>query len=95
MIKTFVIGGIAAATFVGGVVLFVAPSTEVKASTLQRRATGSIFNGPGTNALSMLGLITQAIAFAITAGPLAKPPKYVLSWPAKCKMQRPTPRSKP
>ncbi|MGB9040866.1 MAG: hypothetical protein WCC81_00165 [Pseudolabrys sp.] len=94
MIKTFVIGGIAAATFVGGVVLFVAPSTEVKAP-LQRRATGSIFNGPGTNALSMLGLITQAIAFAITAGLLAKPPKYVLSWPAKCKMQRPTPRSKP
>ncbi len=32
MIKTFVIGGIAVATFVGGVVLFVAPSTEVKAS---------------------------------------------------------------
>ena len=33
MIKTFLIGGVAAASLVGGVVLFVAPSTEVKAST--------------------------------------------------------------
>lgn len=33
MIKSFVIGGVAAATLIGGVVIFVAPSTEVKAST--------------------------------------------------------------
>ena len=33
MIKTFVIGGLAAAAFIGGVAVFVAPSTEVKAST--------------------------------------------------------------
>ena len=33
MIKTFVIAGLAAATLIGGVVFFVAPSTEVEAST--------------------------------------------------------------
>jgi hypothetical protein len=33
MIKTVVIGGLAAAALIGGGLLFVAPSTEVKAST--------------------------------------------------------------
>lgn len=33
MIKQFVIAGLAATTLIGGVVFFVAPSTEVEAST--------------------------------------------------------------
>ena len=44
MIRTLVIASFAAVTLIGGVVLFVAPSTEVKANTPSASAKGDRFD---------------------------------------------------